>query len=1530
MCIGMIYVNNRKINNSQVNKGIKKTIKILVFVATLLVALPMVAWLAIQDSRIQTHLVLKATDLLEEKFNTTVRIGKIDFRPFNRILLLDVYVEDLRGDTLLFTREVSASLKRFSLSNKVIVFGQANAKEAQFNLYTDSTGIANITAFVDAIRGEKKPKSKEDPFTVSLNNVSLSNSVFTMKREGHDTLDYGINFQDLYVSIINARLNNFNIVGDTIGFTVRRLQFEESTGFSVQNLRMEMNFCNEFMNFDRVQIHSMGYHVDLPSFHMQYGSYDRMKDFLNNVHLSGTFNRSTASTGLISHFAPVLRAVEQDFVLEGDFRGTLSDFRLRNMRINTAEDTEFYFDANLTGLPDFKNTLLFFDINSLATNAHDIQSVKLNGAKTSFITLPEQLHAFDYLKYSGTFTGFISDFVAFGMLSSNIGQLSVDMSVKPQDDALSLLRGTIETENFDLGVLTGIEALGKTSLAATLQGKTDYTKQFMLETNANISALEIQGYNYTNIEIDGQGSNRSFIGSLTMDDPNAKLNFMGTIDATDSLPVFDFSAYVPKLDLVKLNLNKQDSLAQASFLIAANFTGSNIDNTKGEVKVLNSFYRNEYGEIKTSDIIISANNTVDSKKISLTSEFVEAELLGKYGYTNIFSSLRDLAFLYLPGLSPDNKKPIIQSTGVENPEFNDYIVKVRLKKTEKFTQVFSPGFSIAENTNVFGIYNPDFQTLSLKVSIPEIALSGNTIKNISIDGSTQDSVFVAKISSPHIQSGNAYLKNVSVSAEAANNNIASSISWNNKTQVKNDGKIDILAQIVNLGHSSLVEINFKPSDFHLNDSIWQVGQSSVIIDSARVAINDFSLSNKDQGLRLSGNISSLPKDSVTIELRNIDLSSSNFYTQQIGYNLGGKLNGYAKVLDLLGTPLFFADLEASNVSLNEELMGDLFVLSQWLVDENRLNLSVKNTFEGEPMMTVLGDLFPKTKALNINVDIKKFLLSHIEPILAKNVTGIKGYIAGEVALTGTFNEPKLNGMLNLVDVEAFVGFTQTRYRISDPIYLSNSNLIFDGLKLYDINNRLAVLNGSIRTDYFKDIKLDLSLMPSNFQFLNTTELDNEQFYGSVFASGQIRVSGSPANLAINASVRTDQRTTLFLPLSSSSEVSESDFVNIINRSDDIIIIQDDSGADEQKSKPNLNLTLDMEVTPDAEVQIIIDKQMGDIIKATGSGNLKLEINPAQGDFNMFGQYGIENGDYLFTLQGVINKRFKIGQGSTITWNGDLTDALMDINAIYSLRTTLSSLSPDSEDEVFKRRTQVDCHINLTGKLMEPTIGFDIKVPLAETHESINAVFQDAINTEERLSRQFLSLLVVNSFTSDVQLNNMGGFGQQGFATTAGEMISNQMSNWLSQISNTIDIGFNWKPGDEISSDEIELAFSTQLFNDRVTINSNVDYGNQNVNAPLAGDFSVDVKILPSGKLRAKAFVRSNDDILMGEHQGDLTTGAGLMYREDFNTFKGLWERYVIFFSRKFRKEEEEVQPDDNLGVGRSDIESLRKTLSEVK
>ena len=113
----------------------------------------------------------------------------------------------------------------------------------------------------------------------------------------------------------------------------------------------------------------------------------------------------------------------------------------------------------------------------------------------------------------------------------------------------------------------------------------------------------------------------------------------------------------------------------------------------------------------------------------------------------------------------------------------------------------------------------------------------------------------------------------------------------------------------------------------------------------------------------------------------------------------------------------------------------------------------------------------------------------------------------------------------------------------------------------------------------------------------------------------------------------------------------------------------------------------------------------------------------------------------------------------------------------------------------------------------------------------------AINTEEELSRQFLYLLVMNSFYPDPGLYVFqSGMVAQGchypasdMVSQPSEMLSNQLSKWLSQISNDFDIGFNYRPGNDITPQEVEVALSTQLLNDKVTLNGNIDVGGKSSN-----------------------------------------------------------------------------------------------------
>lgn len=278
---------------------------------------------------------------------------------------------------------------------------------------------------------------------------------------------------------------------------------------------------------------------------------------------------------------------------------------------------------------------------------------------------------------------------------------------------------------------------------------------------------------------------------------------------------------------------------------------------------------------------------------------------------------------------------------------------------------------------------------------------------------------------------------------------------------------------------------------------------------------------------------------------------------------------------------------------------------------------------------------------------------------------------------------------------------------------------------------------------------------------------------------------------------------------------------------------------------------------------------------------------------MVGDYVISEGDYLFTLGNILNKRFTVEDGGTITWNGDIDAAILNIRAIYRAKASLSAIFNEDLFPELKERLPVECVLNLSGKLLNPAVKFEILLPTAD--DRTREYLRTAIDTEEELSKQFLYLLVMNSFYPDPTLFNASSastqtemLGAQSVGvTTTTEMLSNQFSNWLSQISNDFDIGFNYRPGNLITNQEVEVALSTQLLNDKVTLNGNVDVGGKQSNTKysnISGEFTIELKL--TDMLRLKAFNRSNNNLFYKSNP--YTQGVGIFYRRDFDTLKDLF------------------------------------------
>jgi TamB, inner membrane protein subunit of TAM complex len=509
-------------------------------------------------------------------------------------------------------------------------------------------------------------------------------------------------------------------------------------------------------------------------------------------------------------------------------------------------------------------------------------------------------------------------------------------------------------------------------------------------------------------------------------------------------------------------------------------------------------------------------------------------------------------------------------------------------------------------------------------------------------------------------------------------------------------------------------------------------------------------------------------------------------------------------------------------------------------------------------------------------------------------SGITGTASGKVNLSVAQNNIVLTGAVLAENGTMKINYLQTKYRMSDSVRFDRKGIMFNNVKVTDERGNLITVSGRVNHRNFKEFAADLTINANNCLVLNTKPKDNDLFYGTAYGSGVTTIKSGNNTLSFDISAKTGKNTKFYMPLNNRASVSDYSFVSFVDSTTNKDEA-DDTDNDKIKSPPlqtGFDLDFDLEVTSDAEAQLIFDSKVGDVMKGHGSGNLNITYNP-KGEFRITGDYIVEDGDYLFTLGNILNKSFSVENGGKIMFNGDINNAEIDMKAIYKLK---ASLFPILQDENFKDRVPVECQLNLSGNLWNPVVGFNIYLPTAD--EKTRTYVRNAISTDEELSRQFLYLLVMNSFYADPSLGvaavgSSSPSGTSAMTVTTFEMLSNQLSNWLSQISNDFDIGVVYRPGSgskDINPQEVQVALSTQILNDKVVINGNFDVplsgsSTQNTNQ-ITGDFDAEVKI--TNKLNFKVFNRYNNPY---SGKGvDYTQGLGIFFKQEFDRFSELFKK----------------------------------------
>ncbi|HEX6223384.1 MAG TPA: translocation/assembly module TamB domain-containing protein, partial [Chryseolinea sp.] len=701
-------------------------------------------------------------------------------------------------------------------------------------------------------------------------------------------------------------------------------------------------------------------------------------------------------------------------------------------------------------------------------------------------------------------------------------------------------------------------------------------------------------------------------------------------------------------------------------------------------------------------------------------------------------------------------------------------------------------------------------------------------------------------------------------------------------------------------------ITLAPSAIKVLEREWNFREGNFIkVRNSGWHFNQLELVNGEQSIALNGLISENPSHLLTLDVSSLNLSQLNALTDK---KFTGTMDAQVKMSNYYGDPSLQNEINIRELNINEFLIGNITGKNEWDTAQNKFDINLFIDRSEERILELAGNYAPSRKdsPLDITANLKNANLKIAEPFIDDILSQIEGTISGAFKISGSLNAPAINGEGEVKEAQIMINYLRTMYKFTGRIGLTPGSLYFKEIELTDTYRNNAKLNCTITHQNWGSMAIALDATFRNFQVLNTSIKDNSLFYGQAYATGDVNFTGPLSNLKITSNARTEKNTRVYIPIGGVSSIDRKDFIAFVNFTDTTFIKKVEKVVDKKVNLTGLTFDLNLDVTPDAYCEIIFDLKAGDIIRGRGNGDLKLQID-TKGEFNMFGPVEFTEGWYNFTLYDIINKEFEIQKGSRITWYGDPYQAVMDINATYNQLASFLPIVMDQsvqEDPPagLRRKYPAMVFLKLDGPMLSPQINFDITARdlpqniMTNDNRTVNldlqfTFFKNRLD-EQEMKRQVFSLIILRRFSSPESFNTSGTV-----VSSLSELLSNQLSYWMSQVDENLEIDVDVASMDQESFNTFQLRFAYTFMNGRLRVsgdgtfnNTSQNPGNQPNPSSVTGDWSVEYKLTADGKLRVKMYSRTNVNPILSSVNNNtaITTGASIIYTQSFNELRDIF------------------------------------------
>jgi translocation and assembly module TamB len=1357
--------------------------------------------------------------------------------------------------------------------------------------------LENMSLYAEFAKKAKAPVAKdtvsEEPtqpgWNVKVGDIKLVNNDLRYDDFNTPAQPKGLDYAHLDIKNLNVNLLDFLFSDDNIAGALKSGSFQEKSGFKLEEF--QTNFA-----YGAKETYLRNLFVKTPNtllrdeLSLRYNSLNELTQDIAKVKIKLRLTDSRIAFADILLLVPDLAKTppfdkEPNGIVKGSGQvtGSVDDMLVSKARFSMLNGTVLSLDGRITGLPDVNKVAADMSINELSSTKQDLLKMLPDSAVPASIELPEQI------KISGRVKGSMENLTLTTTINTSFGTGTFSGTLKNITDSLKArYNGTLAFQDFDLGKMMKQppEEMGKLTLRADIDGIGYAPKTMKATLDGNIASADLKGYVYQNLTLKGDVDNGLAHVAASMNDKNIDVDLTAEADLSKEYPSVKADVSIDQLDLTALNLYA-DSL-QIKGDIKVDMSSTNPENPLGTFNVNDLVLTHHRNPIRVSEINVQLTDSAGERQANIESPFLKAKMEGEFVYTEVADVLFTEVGKHFkaPGLTYNTiTKPAnftLDATVTNHPLFQIVVPQLREMNPVQFHAQ---------------VDNQKDSSVVARLSIPMVDYDSIRTERVSVNFSNvkENAALIANVGL--VNTGGFRIQNASLDSKIVNNDVKfdfvvkDSLNVDKRHAVKGDLAIAGSKYRLNLRDNLLLDYRE-----------WETDTSGFITYAPdSLYVKDFVIRERNQSLAINSTTTE-PNSPLDIVMANISIGPMIAIATRDSTLATGILNGKIRLSNYMVSPVYTGKLTIDSLAVTQIPVGNLSVVS---TNETENLIRVGMSLVSPQNEIRLGGSY-NLKAddpMKFRMELKKLSAQTIEAFSFGELKRAEGNLTGSVSITGSTDSPRLNGSINFDKVAFNASQLGSRYSLADQsIQFKDQNITFNNFTIADSLNQQMKINGNVSIANIPNVGYNLTIGAKNFNVLNSTQKQNELFFGKAAIDANLTVKGQGSKSVIDGSVKVNSGSniTVVLP-SDATEAGDATkgVIEFVDMSDSTEIAKVDS-VDNANIMVDFasQISLDIDVNDQSEFKVVIDELNGDNIKLKGNAQLNTGIAP-NGELFLLGSYDLTEGSYDLTLE-ILKRQFQIQKGSTLIWTGDPMKADLNITAAYPVMVDPGSISSKFQGS---SKVPIQVQIVITGNLTTPNITFNI-VPGSEISDEVRreivaqTFWNDMTNNPSEMNKQAFALLITNKFITDQSSAgfNLGSSAEAVARQSVSQLLSDQLNNLASDLIKGVDldIGLN-STADQTNGarTDLNLGLSKAFLNNRlkISVGKNFELESQNNSAnstEVFDNIALDYSITPDGRYLFRGYRKNQyQSILEGFI---IETGVSFIITADYDLFREIFQK----------------------------------------